>query len=697
MGNKSSSSSSKSKKKTSHLSSKRNINAPHHHVPKNISVSTSINKPFTVTSSRASPISIPGNDDVIVDEGQLRHFSPVDISLIGRTPPDNNFTLSGLRKDRKQNKRIDNREDGHILGHLNNLNDDKLPEAGNQRGRGRGGNRGRRDDHNRNVHDEDDDHEDIDGSSDDSSQSSEEDEDETQAQKDDVQLVRVYAEAEQEESSNTIEDIDNAEQHLLSQLRALHSKLEGLRGRKSGGMEQPKPLSKTYSDTSEVNMQEQQQEQQQQQQQQEQDQDNQDSEATHKTDVQDHTSQVLQHPRLQSQLLVEAFNNTSAKAANQTDPNNITPEEEEKEITMPPPITPPITYYSSDTTTSTTTTTTNPTTTNPTTTNPTATATSPTSPTTPTFSSASADSTQSPHSYLPSTPPPQTTPIPPIPPHNTTANTINIASFASSLPSNSKLIVCAVNKPVNVSVSNDGLGYAYTRKRDAFTVAIETLRSSGTNVEWVFVPTVDAPRQKLRTAMTRRLIDDYHCHPMYLNREVKGAYGDMCTRLFSVFYGIHLEGHFGYHKTQADIHANVVEEERLSLDAYRVVNEHFAQQVNEIYEEGDLVLVYNYQLLLLPQMLRRRCPNVTCGFFFDCPFPPTEFFRTIPVRNALLHGVLESDLVLFHHFDHVMCFNTTCTLLLGVDATAHAVHTINGRLVSVMVNIKSEKESAKWK
>ena len=72
---------------------------------------------------------------------------------------------------------------------------------------------------------------------------------------------------------------------------------------------------------------------------------------------------------------------------------------------------------------------------------------------------------------------------------------------------------------------------------------------------------------------------------MYLNREVKGAYGDMCTRLFSVFYGIHLEGHFGYHKTQADIHANAVEEERLTIDVYRVVNEHFAQQVTEIYDE----------------------------------------------------------------------------------------------------------------
>ena len=104
-----------------------------------------------------------------------------------------------------------------------------------------------------------------------------------------------------------------------------------------------------------------------------------------------------------------------------------------------------------------------------------------------------------------------------------------------------------------------------------------------------------------------------------------------------------------------------------------------------MYQEGDLVLVYNYQLLLLPNMLRRRCPNATIGFFFDCPFPNTEFFRTISVRESLLNGVLESNLILFHHFDHVISFNNACTLLLGVDVTAQHVHTTKGRLVSVMV------------
>lgn len=255
----------------------------------------------------------------------------------------------------------------------------------------------------------------------------------------------------------------------------------------------------------------------------------------------------------------------------------------------------------------------------------------------------------------------------------------SLSALTSSLSPTSKLIVCAINKPIQVKISENGYGFEYTQHVDAFTLAIETLRGSGTRVEWVFVPAVEAPTPQLRTAMTKKLREDYSCHPLYLSRDIKGHYGDTCTGLFSVLHGIHLEGH------EQDQDADTVEMQRRGLDAYRVVNEHFSQAVSEMYQEGDLVLVYNYQLLLLPNMLRRRCPNATIGFFFDCPFPNTEFFRSISVRESLLNGVLESNLILFHHFDHVISFNNACTLLLGVDVTAQHVHTTKGRLVSVMV------------
>jgi len=60
------------------------------------------------------------------------------------------------------------------------------------------------------------------------------------------------------------------------------------------------------------------------------------------------------------------------------------------------------------------------------------------------------------------------------------------------------------------------------------------------------------------------------------------------------------------------------------------------QVVADIYEPGDLVLVLDYELMLLPMLLRKRFPDVVCGFFLHCPFPSSEFYRMLPVRQPLL-------------------------------------------------------------
>jgi hypothetical protein len=60
------------------------------------------------------------------------------------------------------------------------------------------------------------------------------------------------------------------------------------------------------------------------------------------------------------------------------------------------------------------------------------------------------------------------------------------------------------------------------------------------------------------------------------------------------------------------------------------------QVVADTYEQGDLVLVLDYELMLLPSLLRKRFPDIVCGFFLHCPFPSSEFYRMLPVRQQLL-------------------------------------------------------------
>src|SRR3954469_7329431 len=83
-------------------------------------------------------------------------------------------------------------------------------------------------------------------------------------------------------------------------------------------------------------------------------------------------------------------------------------------------------------------------------------------------------------------------------------------------------------------------------------------------------------------------------------------------------------------------------------EPYVAVNERFANVVAEHYQPGDLIWVHDYQLLLLPELLRRRLPDARIGFFLHIPFPSEELFRTLPERERLLGGLLGADLVGFH-------------------------------------------------
>ena len=82
-------------------------------------------------------------------------------------------------------------------------------------------------------------------------------------------------------------------------------------------------------------------------------------------------------------------------------------------------------------------------------------------------------------------------------------------------------------------------------------------------------------------------------------------------------------------------------------DAYVRVNQRFAERTAEVAEEGALVWVQDYQLQLVPQMLRELRPDLRIGFFLHIPFPPTELYQQLPWRNQILEGLLGADLVGF--------------------------------------------------
>jgi trehalose 6-phosphate synthase len=82
-------------------------------------------------------------------------------------------------------------------------------------------------------------------------------------------------------------------------------------------------------------------------------------------------------------------------------------------------------------------------------------------------------------------------------------------------------------------------------------------------------------------------------------------------------------------------------------DAYVSVNQRFADRAAAVASEGATVWVHDYQLQLVPQMLRELRPDLRIGFYLHIPFPPGELFQQLPWRRQLLEGLLGADLVGF--------------------------------------------------
>ncbi|QFG69516.1 alpha,alpha-trehalose-phosphate synthase (UDP-forming) [Ornithinimicrobium pratense] len=107
--------------------------------------------------------------------------------------------------------------------------------------------------------------------------------------------------------------------------------------------------------------------------------------------------------------------------------------------------------------------------------------------------------------------------------------------------------------------------------------------------------------------------------------------------------------------------------------AYRRVNERFAEAVAEVAAEGATVWVHDYQLQLVPALLRDRRPDLRIGWFNHIPFPPVELFSQLPWRAAILRGLLGADFLGFQRADDARNFMRACRSVLRATAKGDVV------------------------
>ncbi|MCB0404014.1 MAG: bifunctional alpha,alpha-trehalose-phosphate synthase (UDP-forming)/trehalose-phosphatase [Bdellovibrionales bacterium] len=109
--------------------------------------------------------------------------------------------------------------------------------------------------------------------------------------------------------------------------------------------------------------------------------------------------------------------------------------------------------------------------------------------------------------------------------------------------------------------------------------------------------------------------------------------------------------------------------------AYKRVNEMFAEKILEVANPTDLVWVHDFHLFLVADYIKRKAPHLKVGFFLHIPFPSSEIFRQLPVRNELLQALLESDLIGFHDYSYLRHFCASLQSVLGLESSLLKVET----------------------
>jgi trehalose 6-phosphate synthase/phosphatase len=107
--------------------------------------------------------------------------------------------------------------------------------------------------------------------------------------------------------------------------------------------------------------------------------------------------------------------------------------------------------------------------------------------------------------------------------------------------------------------------------------------------------------------------------------------------------------------------------------AYVSVNERFADAIAAEVEGSEMVWIHDYQLTLVPSMLRRRAGSARIGFFLHIPWPSADVFRILPSRAEVIAGLLGADLIGFQSENDRQNFAHAAAEVLNIDYSAQSL------------------------
>lgn len=202
-----------------------------------------------------------------------------------------------------------------------------------------------------------------------------------------------------------------------------------------------------------------------------------------------------------------------------------------------------------------------------------------------------------------------------------------------------KLYIIANRLPVKVQRTEGG-GFEFQRSEGGLATGLASLDTHN-ETHWIGWPGIHTEDPVERAAITEAL-EKMRFHPVFLNETqilnyYEGYSNNVIWPLCHYFYAY-------------------MEYQTLYWESYKEVNELFLEKAESLAVAGDVAWVQDYQLMLLPKLLRERIKGLSIGYFHHIPFPSYELFRVLPERAELLEGLLGADLIAFHTHDYMRHF-----------------------------------------
>jgi trehalose 6-phosphate synthase/phosphatase len=203
------------------------------------------------------------------------------------------------------------------------------------------------------------------------------------------------------------------------------------------------------------------------------------------------------------------------------------------------------------------------------------------------------------------------------------------------------------------------LPVAYNSKKNEFlpssgglVSAIKGLDSTkvGFSFEWMGILTDDVDEEKIHSLRSTP-VGNLPCHPIIVPKDKYDAHYNLyCNNVLWPLF--HYERNMVRHKEEG-------------WEAYCEVNKKVAECIINVSKDDDIIWVHDFQLMLVPGLVKEKRPDLKVGFFLHIPFPSSEIFRELPQRKEILQSLLKCNHVSFHDLSYLNHFRSSVQRVLG--------------------------------